>query len=245
MAVLDLNCDLGEEVGDDDALFPLVTSANIACGFHAGDAATMTRSVALALANEVAIGAHPSYRDREGFGRREMSPPFAALVDDLAEQVDALTRIAADSGARLAYLKPHGALYNRIVHDDLQARAVAEVARVSGLPLLGMSGSALERAAAAAGSGFFREAFGDRAYLPDGTLAPRTVAGAVITDPARVAERVLRMAESRSVVATDGSIVPLEVDSVCLHGDTDDAVAIARAVRAALTGSGVLLAAFS
>jgi len=249
MVTVDLNSDLGESfgqwtLGDDDAMFPLVTSANVACGFHAGDPLTMLHCSRLAAAHSIAIGAHVSYRDLAGFGRREMQIEAAELHGDVLYQLSALAGIAASSGTgdgaavaapRVRYVKPHGALYNRIVHDELQADAVAAAVHNfdQTLPLLGLPGSAIERAAEAHGLPFFREGFPDRAYLPDGTLMPRGRPGAVITDPAEVAARALDMARSGSI------------HSLCVHGDTPGAVAIATAVRSTLLDAGIELAAFT
>ena len=248
MVTVDLNSDLGESfgqwtLGDDDAMFPLVTSANVACGFHAGDPLTMLHCSRLAASHSIAIGAHVSYRDLAGFGRREMQIDAAELHGDVLYQLAALAGIAASSSTatgtaaapRVRYVKPHGALYNRIVHDDQQAGAVAAAVRDFDptLPLLGLPGSAIERAADTYGLPFFREGFPDRAYLPDGTLMPRSVPGAVITDPKDVAARALDMASSGSV------------HSLCVHGDTPGAVAIATEVRATLLGAGIDVRAFT
>jgi UPF0271 protein len=236
---IDLNSDLGEGVGDDAAMFALVTSANVACGGHAGDAETMRACVALAIDQGVSLGAHPSYPDREGFGRREMTLGSAELRDELLRQVAALEAVAAEAGTRIRYLKPHGALYNRIVVDPVQADAVALAARDAALPLLGLSGSALHAAADRRDVPFFCEAFADRAYLPDGSLAPRSLAGSVIDDPATAANRAVHMVVDGAVTAIDGSGVRIALDSLCVHGDTAGAVAIATAVRHALSAAGV------
>ncbi len=247
---IDLNSDLGESfgawrMGDDAAMLPLVTSANLACGFHAGDPATMLDGVRLAAEHGVAIGAHPSYRDLAGFGRRAMDVAERDLHADVLYQVSALAGIAASAGTRVRYVKPHGALYNRIAVDPGQARAVARAAADAGLPLLGPAGSAIEEAAAEVGVHFVREAFADRAYLPDGRLAPRTEPGAVLTEVPAIAERAVRLAETGTVEAIDGSVLALAVDSLCVHGDTPGAVAMARAVREALGSAGIEAAAFA
>ncbi|BDI23775.1 5-oxoprolinase subunit PxpA [Herbiconiux sp. L3-i23] len=244
MPRVDLNCDLGEEVGDDAALFAVVTSANVACGFHAGDAETMRRSCELAARHGVVVGAHPSYRDREGFGRREVEIDAASLTDEVVEQTTALRSAAHGTDVEVRYLKPHGALYNRIVHDERQATAVARAAAQLGLPLLGLAGSAIEAAAAHTDVPFFREAFADRGYLPSGALAPRGTPGSLLTDPDVVAARVVRMVTDGTVLAVDGSTIRVEVDSVCLHGDTPSAAAMAESVRRALTAHDVELTAF-
>ena len=245
MAAIDLNSDLGEGVGDDTAMFGIVTSANVACGAHAGDDESMRACVALAIEHGVSLGAHPSYPDREGFGRRAVEIGAAELRDELLRQIEALAAIATRAGTRIRYLKPHGALYNRIAVDPVQADAVALAARDAALPLLGLAGSAIHTAADRHGVAFFREAFADRAYLPDGTLAPRSIDGAVITDPLVAAERAVRMAVDGRVETLDGTLVRVEVDSLCVHGDTPGAVAMAAAVRERLAAAGVELRAFA
>lgn len=238
MVAVDLNSDLGESFGevrrgDDDAMFRLVTSANLACGFHGGDSLTMLRSCRLAASTGTSIGAHVSYRDLEGFGRRELDVAPAALHADVLYQLAAIAGLAALAGTRVRYVKPHGALYNRIVRDEKHARVVASAVADfdAALPLLGLPGSAIERAAASAGLGFFREGFADRAYAADGSLVPRGEPGAVLTDPAEVAAHALALAP--------------HVDSLCVHGDTPGAVALAVATRAALAEAGIEVRAFA
>jgi UPF0271 protein len=226
-------------------VFGLVTSANVACGGHAGDEESMRACVALAIEHGVALGAHPSYADREGFGRREQEVEPGELREEILRQVAALEAAATSGGTRVRYLKPHGALYNRIVVDPVQADAVALAARDSGLPLLGLAGTQLHVAADRHGVGFFREAFADRAYLPDGRLAPRSVAGAVIADPLTAADRAVRMAVDGAVEALDGAMLRVELDSLCVHGDTPGAVALAATVRERLVAAGVALSPFA
>ncbi|WP_108248765.1 LamB/YcsF family protein [Planctomonas deserti] len=249
---MDLNSDLGETVdgmptADDAALFALVTSANVACGFHAGDERSMRDSCRLAVRHGVALGAHVSYDDREGFGRRDVDVTPTRLREHVLTQLRALGEAAAESGARIRYVKPHGALYNRIVHDRAQADAVAGAVRdfSPGLPLLGLPGSAIEAAADTAGSPFFREAFVDRGYRPDGTLVPRGSAGALLGDGDGITERAVRLATTGRVRAVDGTELELRVDSLCVHGDTPGAVDMAHSVRAALIAAGVPLTAFA
>ncbi|MBE7189031.1 LamB/YcsF family protein [Jatrophihabitans endophyticus] len=249
---IDLNADLGEgfgvwRLGDDDALLPLVTSANVACGFHAGDPLTMRRVCAAAAEHEVAIGAQVSYRDLAGFGRRRMDVAPDDLAADVLYQLGALEACARAAGSRVRYVKPHGALYNTAADDDGQAAAVvaAVVAFDASLPLLALPGSAMERAAAAAGLTFVPEAFADRAYLASGRLAPRGSDGAVLSDEASVVERARRFALEGTVEAADGTVLTVSPRSICLHGDTPGAVAFARAVRAALEDAGVELRAFT
>jgi UPF0271 protein len=252
MTTIDLNADLGEgfgvwRLGDDDALLGVVTSANVACGFHAGDPSTMRRVCTTAVAAGVAIGAQVSYRDLAGFGRRFIDVAPAELTDDVLYQLAALDGLARTAGGRVSYLKPHGALYNAVVSHEAQAEAVvaAVTAYDAGLPVLGLPGSVLLRAAEAAGLRTVTEGFADRGYTPEGTLVSRRSPGALVHDPAAVAERAVRMAAEGTVVAVDGSTVPVVVESVCVHGDTPGAVELARGVRAALTGAGLRVAPFA
>lgn len=244
MSTIDLNSDLGEGVGDDAAMFGIVTSANVACGGHAGDAATMLASVTLAIEHGVSLGAHPSYRDRDGFGRRETEIDPDSLRLDILEQIDALRVAAETAGTLVRYLKPHGALYNRIAFDPVQADAVALAAKDADLPLLGLAGTEIHVAADRHGIPFYGEAFVDRAYLPDGTLAPRSLDGAVITDPVVAAARAVAMVLDGTVQAIDGTAIWLPFDSLCVHGDTPGAVALAALVRERLLASGIDLRAF-
>lgn len=249
---VDLNSDLGESfgawsMGDDAALLRLVSSANVACGFHAGDASTMLATCREAAANGVTVGAHVSYRDLAGFGRRAMDVPSGELRDEVLYQLSALAGLARVAGTGVRYVKPHGALYNRIVADEHQARAVVDAVAAFDprLALLGLAGSAVERAADEAGLRFVREAFVDRGYRSDGTLVPRGEPGALLSDDAVIAERVVRMVRERVVRAVDGADIPVVVDSLCVHGDTPGAVAMARAVRGALAAAGVEVGPFA
>jgi 5-oxoprolinase (ATP-hydrolysing) subunit A len=249
---IDLNADLGEgfgvwRLGDDDALLDVVTSANVACGFHAGDPATMRRVCARAAARGVAVGAQVSYRDLAGFGRRFMDVAPAELTDDVLYQLAALDGIARVAGTRVSYVKPHGALYNAVVAHEAQARAVldAVLAYDRRLPVLGLPGSALLREAEAAGMHPVAEGFADRGYTPEGTLVPRSQPGALLDDPERVAERAVRMARDGVVDAVDGTTLLMPVRSVCLHGDTSGAVEMARAVRTGIEAAGVTLRPFA
>ena len=250
--VIDLNADLGEgfgiwRLGDDDALLGVVSSANVACGFHAGDPSTMRRVCAGAVAAGVAIGAQVSYRDLAGFGRRFIDVPADELTADVLYQLAALDGIARTAGGRVRYVKPHGALYNAAVHHEEQARAVVEAVRAydASLPVLGLPGSALLRLADAAGLATVAEGFADRGYTAAGTLVPRSEPGAVVHDAAAVAERAVRMATDGVVLAMDGTPVAAPVASVCVHGDTSGAVQLARGVRAALDAAGVAVAPFA
>jgi UPF0271 protein len=249
---VDLNSDLGEAfgawgMGDDAAMLRVVTSANVACGFHAGDPTTMLATCRTAAERGVVVGAHVSYRDLAGFGRRAMDVPAPELRDEVLYQLAALAGVARAAGAEVRYVKPHGALYNRIVTDAAQAAAVAEAVALfdGGLALLGLAGSAIEHAAADAGLRFVREAFVDRAYRGDGTLVPRTEPGAVLHGDAVIAERALRLAAEGRVVAADGTDIAVEVDSLCVHGDTPGAVGMAEAVRARLDAAGITVAPFA
>jgi UPF0271 protein len=249
---MDLNADLGEgfgvwRLGDDDALLAVLTSANVACGFHAGDPSTMRRVCAGAADRGVAIGAQVSYRDLAGFGRRRIEYAVDELRDDVLYQLAALDGFARVAGTRVRYVKPHGALYNTVVDDEGQASAV--VAAVAGydreLPVLGLPGSALLRLAERAGLRAVTEGFADRGYLASGALVPRTQPGALVTDVTAVAERAVRMARDGEVVAIDGTVIRRPIESLCVHGDTPGAVRLATAVRDALLAAGLPLAPFS
>ncbi|MGY4928331.1 LamB/YcsF family protein [Streptomyces sp. 900105755] len=252
MTPIDLNADLGEGFGrwrltDDEQLLSVVTSANVACGFHAGDAATMRRVCELAAGRGVTIGAQVSYRDLAGFGRRAMDVPPAELAAEVAYQIGALEVFARAAGARVAYVKPHGALYNRVVHDEEQAAAVVDgvlLANAS-LPVLGLPGSRLLALAGNAGLPTVTEAFADRAYTDEGTLVPRGREGAVVSDPEAVVERSVELARSGTVAAHSGARIAVRARSLCLHGDTPGAVELARRVRARLTTEGLTVAAFA
>ncbi|MEU6084863.1 5-oxoprolinase subunit PxpA [Streptomyces sp. NPDC047108] len=251
-AVIDLNADLGEGFGrwsltDDDGLLSVVTSANVACGFHAGDPTTMRRVCATAAERGVTIGAQVSYRDLAGFGRRPMDVPPEELADEIAYQIGALEVFARAGGARVAYVKPHGALYNRVVADEEQAAAVVEGIRLAGsaLPVLGLPGSRLHAAADKAGLPVVAEAFADRAYTAEGTLVSRRLPGAVVSDPAAVIDRSVRLAVDGAVDALDGRRVAVRARSLCLHGDTPGATQLAQAVRTKLEAAGVRVEGFA
>jgi UPF0271 protein len=251
-ATVDLNSDLGESfgrwrLGDDEALLGVVTSANVACGFHAGDASTLRRPCAQASERGVVIGAQVGYQDLAGFGRRFVDVHPNELVDDVLYQLGALEAFARVAGSTIRYVKPHGALYNAVVHHEAQAAAVVEAVRTydDSLAVLGLPGSALLAAAERAGLRAVREAFADRAYTPAGTLVPRTEEGAVLDDATEVAERVVRMVTEGVVEAVDGTVVRIDASSVCVHGDSPDAVSMATAVRDALTAAGVKLGSFA
>lgn len=246
MHSIDLNCDMGESYGEwrlgaDDALMELVTSANIACGAHAGDPLTIERTVRLALEREVAPGAHPSYPDLQGFGRRSMRLLPAEVRSLVLYQVAAIEGIVRAHGGSLKHVKLHGALYNDAARDPALAAAAVEAIRAlnAGLLIYALAGSAMVRVARDAGLTVVEEAFADRRYNPDGTLQSRLTEGALITDPALAAAQVREIALNGGVIAHDGACVPLTAGTVCVHGDNPAAVAIARAVRETLAAAGV------
>ncbi len=247
---IDLNCDLGEDVdpwepgvdGLDSLLLDVVTSANVACGFHAGDARVMAAVCRAAVERGVSIGAHVSYLDREHFGRRALDIPPDVLRAQVAYQLGAMQSVAASVGATVAYVKPHGALYNTVVHDEGHARAVIEAVD---LPVVGLPGSVVLALAAAKGLRTVGEAFADRGYRADGTLVPRSQEGALVTDATQVAARVVRIADEGRVTSVDGTDIEVSAESVCVHSDTPGALDLARIVRDALLASGVTVRAFA
>ncbi|WP_371672833.1 LamB/YcsF family protein [Streptomyces sp. NBC_00289] len=252
MTSIDLNADLGEGFGrwrltDDERLLSVVTSANVACGFHAGDAVTMRRVCEQAAERGVRIGAQVSYRDLAGFGRRAMDVPPAELTAEVAYQIGALQVFARAAGTRVSYVKPHGALYNRAVYDAEQAGAIVDGVLLAdaALPVLGLPGSRLLELAAKAGLPAVPEAFADRAYTPEATLVPRGEEGAVVSDPQAVVERSLGLALDGVVTTRSGERVRVRARSLCLHGDTPGAVELARRVRERLQESGVRVEAFT
>ncbi|MBN9405055.1 MAG: LamB/YcsF family protein [Burkholderiales bacterium] len=249
---IDLNSDLGESLGawtmgDDAAMLDIVTSANVACGFHAGDPAGILATLRAAQARGVVVGAHVAYPDLVGFGRRNMDVASSDLVASVIYQIAALQGLAAAAGTRVRYVKPHGALYNTIAHDERQARDVIAAIRAvdAGLALVALAGSPLVRWAEDAGLRVVAEAFADRAYTPQGTLVSRREAGAVLHDPAVVAARMLRLVRDGVVEAVDGSLAPVRADSICVHGDSPGAVAMAAQLRRTLQQAGVALAPFA
>jgi UPF0271 protein len=248
---IDLNADLGEgfgqwTLGDDDALLEVVTSANVACGFHAGDPSVLRRVCERAAERGVAIGAQVGYRDLAGFGRRFIDVEPGDLTNDVLYQIGALEAFARVAGTRVRYVKPHGALYNAIVHHEAQAAAVVDAVRRYDplLPVLGLPGSRFLALAADAGLPTVAEAFADRAYTAEGTLVSRREAGAVLHDPEQVAARCVRMATEGQVEAVDGSLVAVRPASLCVHGDSPGAVAMAARVRESVEQAGVRIAPF-
>lgn len=249
---IDLNADLGESfgawrLGDDLAMLDLVTSANIACGFHAGDALTLQRTCAAAAERGVVIGAQVGYNHLAGFGRWAIDMPSAELTADVLYQIGALDGLARVAGSRVAYVKPHGALYSTCVHDRRQAQAVvtAVAAYDPSLPVMGMPSSTLLSVAEEAGLPVVREAFADRGYTAAGALVPRGEVGALVEDPSEAATRVVRLVTEGRLQATDSTDLVIDADSVCVHGDSPGAVALARAVRGALEQAGVAVAPFA
>lgn len=252
MTTIDLNSDLGEgfgawSLGDDGAMLDVVSSANIACGAHAGDPSIMLDTCRAAAERGVAVGAHVAYRDLAGFGRRPVHVSPAELHADVVHQLGALIAAARVAGTTVSYVKPHGALYNTACADPVQAEAVTRaVADVDPkLAVLALPGSELLSAAEHHGLRAVAESFADRAYEPDGSLVSRSEPGAVLHDPAHVAARVLRMVTDGVVTAVDGTRIAVRADSVCVHGDSPDAVAMARAIRASLTEHGVTITPFA
>lgn len=249
MTRIDLNCDMGESfgawsMGHDEEVMGSITSANVACGFHGGDPEVMRRTVRLARQHGVAVGAHPGLPDLVGFGRREMKVSARELEDMMLYQIGALSAIATAEGVKMQHVKPHGALYNMTGREPELASAIARAVASfdAGLILLGLPGSELIRAGEQAGLRTAAEAFADRAYEPDGTLASRRKPGSVIHEPDAVVARAVRMVREGGVVATDGSWVTLKVDTICTHGDTPGAHELVRRLHAALESEGVIVA---
>ena len=241
MPTIDINSDLGESfgawsMGDDDAMLDVVTSANVACGFHAGDPAGILRTLKAAAARQVSIGAHVAYPDKVGFGRRNMDVASDELTADVIYQIGALQGLAQAAGTRVSYVKPHGALYNTIAHDRRQALAVIAAIRAVDptLVLVALAGSSLIELAREHGLTCIAEAFADRAYTPQGTLVSRREPGAVLHDPQLIAQRMLRLVQDGTLEAIDGSVTRLQADSICVHGDSPAAVAMAHELRRVL-----------
>jgi len=252
MRAIDLNSDLGESfgawsMGDDAAMLDVVTSANVACGFHAGDPAGILRTLKAAAAKNVTIGAHVSYPDKVGFGRRNMDVASDELTADVIYQIGSLQGLAKAAGTSVRYVKPHGALYNTIAHDRRQALAVIEAIRAIDptLVLVALAGSDLIELARNEGLQCVAEAFADRAYTPQGTLVSRREPGAVLHDPVRVAQRMLRLVEDGTIEAIDGSLTRIEADSICVHGDSPAAVEMARELRRVLENANLSLLSFA
>jgi UPF0271 protein len=245
---IDLNADAGESfgawsLGADRELFTFISSANIACGWHAGDPAVMERTVALALGAGLALGAHPGYPDIQGFGRRSMSMSDEEIYGAVLFQIGALSAFALAAGTRLRHVKAHGALYNDAARSPLAAKAIARAVAAfdPGLMLVGLPSSEMERAAGEFGLAYSREFFADRGYRDDGSLVPRSEPGALIHDEVICVERVLRMVREGTVISVTGREIPVRADTVCLHGDNPEAIAFARALSVALKNAGVAI----
>lgn len=252
MAAIDLNSDLGEgfgawSMGDDEAMLGIVTSANIACGFHAGDPAGILKTLEASRRCGVAVGAHVGYRDLAGFGRRAMDPSSAELVGDVVYQIGALQGLAAVAGTRITFVKPHGALYNTIATDARQAHDVIAAIKAidPSLMLVALAGAPIVDRAREAGLSVVPEAFADRAYTAEGRLVSRRQAGSVLHDPNVVAARMLRLVTDGVVEAIDGQHTKVDAQSICVHGDSPAAVAMAQRVREVLEGAGVTLRPFA
>jgi UPF0271 protein len=252
MPTIDINSDLGESfgawsMGDDDAMLDIVTSANVACGFHAGDPAGILRTLKAAAAKNVTIGAHVAYPDKVGFGRRNMDLASDELTADVIYQIGALQSLAKAAGTSVRYVKPHGALYNTIAHDRRQALAVIAAIRAidPSLILVALAGSDLIELARNEGLQCVAEAFADRAYTPQGTLVSRREPGAVLHDPQLVAQRMLRLVEDGTIEAIDGSRTRIQADSICVHGDSPAAVEMARELRRVLEHANLSLRPFA
>lgn len=251
MASIDLNSDLGESygawsMGDDSAMLSVVSSANIACGFHAGDPAGIYRTVKAAAENGVIVGAHVSYPDRVGFGRRDLDVTREELIADVIYQIGALKGIATAAGAAVRYVKPHGALYNRIASDAKQGQAVIDgiLAVDPSLVLMGLANAPILELARQSGLATVAEAFADRAYTPQGQLVSRREAGAVLHDADVIARRMVQLAREGTLEAIDGSIVKIEAQSICVHGDSPGAVAIAQTIRQRFEAEGIEIRSF-
>ncbi|SMC98425.1 5-oxoprolinase subunit PxpA [Rhizobium sp. RU36D] len=251
MPSIDLNSDLGESygawsMGDDEAMLSIVSSANVACGFHAGDPLGILKTVKAAAAKGVKIGAHVSYPDRVGFGRRDMDVTSAELSADVLYQIGALQGIAAAAGTKVGYVKPHGALYNRIANDPKQGQAVIDGIKAvdPSLVLMGLAGTQILDLARKSGLDVVAEAFADRAYTPTGDLVSRREPGAVLHDTALIARRMLQLAHQGTLEAIDGSTIKIDAQSICVHGDSPGAVAIAQEIRRAFEADGLSVRSF-
>ncbi|MDQ0454928.1 LamB/YcsF family protein [Rhizobium paknamense] len=251
MPAIDLNSDLGESygawrMGDDAAMLAVVSSANIACGFHAGDPAGIYRTVKAAADRGVVIGAHVSYPDRVGFGRRDLDVTSEELIGDVIYQIGALKGLAAAAGTTARYVKPHGALYNRIAHDPKQGQAVIAAIKAidPSLVLMGLANAPILDLAQKSGLKTVAEAFADRAYTPKGELVSRREAGAVLHDTQKIADRMVQLAREGTLEAIDGSIIKIEAQSICVHGDSPGAVAIAETIAKRFAAEGIAVSSF-
>jgi UPF0271 protein len=251
MTAIDLNSDLGESygawsMGEDETMLGIVSSANVACGFHAGDPAGIWKTVKAAAEKGVSIGAHVSYPDRVGFGRRDMDVTSGELIADVIYQIGALKGMATAAGTTVGYVKPHGALYNRIAHDPKQGQAVIDALKAidPALVLMGLANAPILKLAQASGLKTVAEAFADRAYTPDGQLVSRREPGAVLHDTQLIARRMLQLARQGTLEAIDGSTIKIDAQSICVHGDSPGAVAIAQEIRRAFEADGITVRSF-
>ncbi|HEY6005689.1 MAG TPA: 5-oxoprolinase subunit PxpA [Anaeromyxobacter sp.] len=241
MTTIDLNCDMGEGEPSDARIMPFITSANVACGFHAGDAATMRRTVRLAREHGVSVGAHPSYLDREGFGRRALDVPPERVRDEVVYQIGALWGVCRAEGVRLAHVKPHGALYNSAAADPALAQAICDAVRAvdPSLVLVCLAGSRMAELARKLGLACAEEAFADRAYTSGGALVSRSAPGAVIQDAREVSNRAVRIVREQRITSIDGATLSLRAQTLCVHGDTPGAEKLVAAIRARLDTEGI------
>lgn len=247
MPVIDFNCDLGEGTGNDEAIMPFISSASIACGYHAGDEATMKATVALCKKYNVAIGAHPSFPDKENFGRTNMQLPADEIYDIVCRQIEQLIEIAYQQYKRLQHVKPHGALYNMAAKDMVIANAIAKAVKDcnESLLLFGLPGSKMEMAAKNYGLSFIGEAFADRTYQPGGSLTPRTAVNALIEDEAQSIAQVLQLVNDKTITAVNGDIINVNSQTICLHGDGKQAVQFAEALHGILLSKGITIQSFN
>lgn len=247
MPVIDFNCDLGEGAGNDEAIMPFISSASIACGFHAGDKLTMHKTVELCIKYNAAIGAHPSFPDKENFGRHNMNLPPDEIYSVVIRQIEALALIAREHHKKLQHVKPHGALYNMAAKDIRIAGAVANAVKNfdKSLLLFGLPNSASEKAADNCGLQFIGEAFADRTYQPDGSLTPRVLPDALIEDETKAIQQVLQIVNKKTVTAVNGEMVPVNPGTICLHGDGKQAVQFAEVLHGTLLAEGITIQSFN
>jgi UPF0271 protein len=238
---VDLNCDLGEGCSTDEAIMPFISSANIACGYHAGDEATIKKTLSLAKAFRVAVGAHPSYPDRANFGRKEMDLPIQEIKSLVVEQIQVVQSLAAAVGLKLQHVKPHGALYNKAAKDEATAIAIAEAVYAidPSLILFGLSNSESGKAAKKMGLQFYNEVFADRTYTDQGQLTPRTETNAMITTDEEAIRQVMQMLQEETVTSTNGKIIPIHADTICIHGDGEHAVSFAKHINSFIKNSNI------
>lgn len=247
MPFIDFNCDLGEGTGNDEAIMPYISSASIACGFHAGDEDTMQRTVGLCLKNNVSIGAHPSYPDKENFGRTDMSLTGDEIFSIVSQQIQLLSSIVKSFGKKLQHVKPHGALYNMAAKDITIANAIVKAINHfdDGLLFYGLPESEMEKAAEVAGIKFIGEVFADRTYQPDGTLTPRTLPNALIEEEAKAIEQVMQIVKNKTVTCVNGEMISLNADTICIHGDGKHAIQFAEALHSKLITEHISIQSFN